>query len=569
MKTKNILLALFILSLILPASGSSQNSTANSAESELDYINILLCRPSDKSISISLLPAKNLSVYIDYRKSTENYTDKTETRSLSSGATSVYLLDNLTPNTMYCYRLRYRENITGEFIVGDEHTFRTQRSRGNSFCFTIEADPHLYDKKGCASLMKIAQQNQLNDKPDFMFDLGDTFGDDHNPFEITNEEILILHSNFRAFTGTICHSVPFLFCIGNHEGEFGYYLLQTPPNNIAVYASLARKYYFPNPVPDNFYSGNTASEENGIGAPENYYAFEWGDALFIILDAYRYFESNAKPREWEWTLGKTQYDWMENTLMKSSAKFKFIFIHHLFGQTRGGAEIANGFEWGGYNKDSRTLGFATNRPGWNLPIHQLMLKYGVNILFQGHDHLYAKEDLDGIVYQEVPMPSDSTYIIGITDNGDAYSGVKLDASGHLRVTVSSSKVTVDYVRAWLPADETDGHKNGEIAYSYEVSTKTTSAPSIASLPSKYELKQNYPNPFNPSTKIYFSLPEPGHVSLKIYNCFGQLIQTLAENILQSGNHSYEWNARNLPSGIYFYQIITPKYSYTKKALLLK
>ena len=437
------------------------------AAAESDALNVILNRPAASSISLSLLPRRSLTLYCEYRPLTASAVRRTSEQTIQRGSSASLLLSDLTPDTPYTYRLFFRDTAAAQFTAGDEHFFHTARGRGRSFTFTVESDPHLYDKKGCAALMRIALQNQAQDHPDFMLDLGDTFGDDHNPFTITKGEIEQLHLNMRDHLGLVCHSIPFFFCIGNHEGEFGYYLEQTPPENIAVYATLARQRWFPNPVPDGFYSGNPRREAHGIGLPENYYAFEWGDALIVVLDAYRYFSGNAKPRGWEWTLGREQYDWLRQTLESSSAPYKFVFLHHILGQTRGGVAVAGGFEWGGKNQKGVDE-FVQMRSGWLLPIHQLMVKHGVSILFQGHDHLYAREELDGIVYQEVPMPSDSTYRIGTTDNGDAFGGIKIDASGHLRVRVTPAHATVDYVRAWLPRDEQGGHRNGEVAYSYQV-----------------------------------------------------------------------------------------------------
>ncbi len=547
-----------------PTAGNSHAVTG-----EADYFNIILGRPSDKSITINLLPHKNISVYVEYKKSTESNYTKTEVKNCFEGISIEMELDNLQSNSLYNYQVLYRENSSGNFITGEEHSFHTQRSIGSSFTFTIEADPHPYDKKGSHNLWDVTLTNQLKDNPDFLFDLGDTFGDDHNPFTITDSEIKQLHLNNRFHLGKICHSVPLFFCLGNHEGESGYYLLQSPPNNLAIYGSIWRKYYYPNPFPNEFYSGNTETEPFGIEQPQNYYAWEWGDALFIVLDAYRYYTVNAKPRGWEWTLGEVQYNWFNETLENSKAKFKFVFIHHVLGETRGGVVVANGYEWGGYEKDNTTWGFDKNRPGWDLPIHQLMVKYNVDIFFQGHDHLYSKEELNGVIYQTVPMPSDSTYIIGTTDNGNAFTGVILDGSGHIRVTVSSDKVIVDYVRAWLPADETDEHKNGELAYSYTIFPKATAVESHKTIPDKFVLEQNYPNPFNPTTTISFSLEETGYTTLKVYDVLGNEVKTLVDNNLLQGKYSYELNANDMPAGVYFYQIRTNNNVLTKKALLLK
>jgi len=181
----------------------------------------------------------------------------------------------------------------------------------------VESDEHLYDKKGVKSIYRICLNNQANDTPDFMLSLGDIFGDDHTPETTTYEDMDTLHKTYRPLFGSICHSIPFFVSLGNHEGENDYYLGQTPPNNIATYGTLWRKFYYPNPYPNNFYSGDTVHEGFGMGQPENYYAWTWGDALFIVLDVYRtecYATLLPKPQNWNWTLGFTQYTWLKTTL---------------------------------------------------------------------------------------------------------------------------------------------------------------------------------------------------------------------------------------------------------------
>lgn len=71
------------------------------------------------------------------------------------------------------------------------------------------------------------------------------------------------------------------------------------------------------------------------------------------------------------------------------------------------------------------------------------------------------------------MPSDSSYNIGVTDNGDAYTGTKLNGSGHLRVRVDPDCVTVDYVAAWLPQDTLGTNKNREIRHTYKKGARAT------------------------------------------------------------------------------------------------
>jgi hypothetical protein len=262
--------------------------------------------------------------------------------------------------------------------------------------------------------------------------------------------------------------MPLYFCLGNHEGEKGYFLLKDASNNLAINETIWRKFYYPNPYPDTFYSGNPGNESNNIGKPENYYSWIWGDALFIVLDVYRYGTANEKPGGWDFTLGQEQYNWLRQVLENSTSKYKFVFAHHVRGEGRGGITNAKYYEWGGYESDGVTYGFADKRQGWSKPIHQLFTDNGVNIFFQGHDHLFSHEVLDGVTYQEVPMPSDSTYQIGILANADAYTSDIIDGSGHLRITVSPSNVKVDFVQALRTEDEKSDLKNGRIAFSYTV-----------------------------------------------------------------------------------------------------
>lgn len=533
---------------------------------------VILGRPTDQSVTANILFDQSVVLKVEYGVVSEVYTSVTGEFTINQNEPKAVVLSGLNPNTRYFYRLRYRTSAETTFRIGNEGTFQTQRSRGSTFSFTIEADPHPYDKKCYAPLWNIALQNQLNDKADFMLDLGDTFGDDHEPFTITNTEIKQLHLNNRVFFGRVCHSLPLFLCLGNHEGESGYYLLQTPPNNLATYGTIWRKYYYSNPVPDGFYSGNNTVEGNGIGLPENYYAWEWGDALFVVIDAYRYYTASAKPGKWDWTIGKTQYDWLKKTLETSSAKYKLVFAHHVLGEARGGALLAKLYEWGGTDGKNASE-FAANRPGWEMPIHQLMVKNKVNIFFQGHDHLFAKEELDGLVYQTVPMPSDSSYTLGMIANADAFGGTKLSGSGHLRVTVSPEKLQVDFVNAVLPSDETASLKNGSVSYSYNINTSgtvssTSGRPLIPEVPDIWFS----PNPVTEYVDIQFVLKVQEPVEILIYNSDGRQIDHIESGILEVGRNKVRWNINkrlSYRSGILTVVVKTSNWIKSKNMILLK
>ncbi len=98
---------------------------------------------------------------------------------------------------------------------------------------------------------------------------------------------------------------------------------------------------------------------------------------------------------------------------------------------------------------------------------------------------------------------------------------------------------------------------------------TTNENTISSIPASFELYQNYPNPFNPTTNIKFSLPNPGNVSLKVYNQLGKEVTTLADGFRSAGTYEINFDASRLTSGVYFYKLITNDLSFTKKMLLVK
>jgi hypothetical protein len=90
------------------------------------------------------------------------------------------------------------------------------------------------------------------------------------------------------------------------------------------------------------------------------------------------------------------------------------------------------------------------------------------------------------------------------------------------------------------------------------------------IPEEFGLSQNYPNPFNPSTVIEFSLPEDvSNVKLTIYNTLGEKVADLVNTSLKAGEYSYQWNAQNVATGMYIYELRTEKFVSVKKMILLK
>lgn len=90
------------------------------------------------------------------------------------------------------------------------------------------------------------------------------------------------------------------------------------------------------------------------------------------------------------------------------------------------------------------------------------------------------------------------------------------------------------------------------------------------LPHQYELSQNYPNPFNPSTVIEFSIPEEvNNLRLTVYNALGEKVEDIINKELAAGKYSFQWNAQNLATGTYFYELRTDNFTLVKKMLLIK
>jgi hypothetical protein len=425
---------------------------------------IILGRPTDRSIILSILLREVARVVIRYGDS-----DKLDKQfgpvEVKAGEPQEVLIENLQPDTMYLYRVVDAETQKSLMPVANNGHFHTQRASGKAFTFTVQADSHL--DGGCSLLLyELTLKNASNAEPDFHIDLGDTF----MTGKIVDRTLAVKqYEAQRYWLGQIGKSVPLFLVIGNHDGEEVFRKSTSEAHGLAAWACLQRKRYFPNPFPDNFYSGNTQSHKS-TGILQDYYAWEWGDALFVVLDPYWFSEfTRGGSQPWNMTLGKTQYDWLAKTLRSSKAKFKFVFIHQMISgldnNGRGGLEVATLFEWGGHEKNDEYT-FAANRSGWEKPIHSLLVETGVTIVFHGHDHFFARQELDGVIYQLVPQPAHKNFRNHHAKEYGYEKGVFLPNSGHLRVQVNSEQVMVDYIRTADQDMRDRGIVDGQNAFSY-------------------------------------------------------------------------------------------------------
>jgi len=449
---------------------------------------MVLGRPTNKSIAANLLAPSAQSAYLEYGTRTGAYTAQIDPVSLAANVPQEVTMPGLAANTRYFYRIRFRAAAASVYDASPEYSFMTQRAPGSTFVFGVQGDSHpeRANTQFNSAFYTRTMATVATDQPDFYLTSGDDFSVDTinqaNPRAVTQPQVVERYTIQRPYLGILGRTAPIFLVNGNHE-QAARYLLDGTPNNVAVWAQNARNLYYAQPAPDDFYSGNTETIEH-IGLLRNYYAWEWGDALFVTIDPYwgspvvvdnDFYGGNKTADQWAITHGKAQYDWLKATLEKSRAHYKFVFAHHVNGTGRGGIDVALKFEWGGQNNNG-TPGFPQNRAGWALPIHQLFVANKVTIFFQGHDHIWVHQQLDGVTYQALGSPANPNYSLF---NSDAYAtGERFPDSGYTRVTVAPTGVKVEYVRTYLPADERPGTErvNGTVAFSYTVGTSAEQSP---------------------------------------------------------------------------------------------
>ncbi len=475
-KRKLFLLSVFVISISLySVPGTLQAQTFPGPE--------LLGRPTANSVTVNVVISAAREIYIQFGTSTGVYSGNTDVYTTVANVPMTVTISGLTANTKYYYRLGHRAVGGTTWTYRTERSFYTQRATNNTFSFTVTSDGHVNillggDTQWQTTLTNVAT-DVANGQSDFHIDLGDSVAMDNG--QTTNGSVTSIGAartvhlyarNANRF-GRFSHSAPLFLLPGNHEQTEGWHLddkgIGNEEDSLPVWRTNVQKLYFPGPVPDSFYSGNTETYDyiEGDHMLENYYAWNWGDALFIVLDPFWYTARKAKNDpstygggedseagsgdRWDWTLGETQYNWLRNILANSNAKYKFIFMHHMTGGTddyiREGAHAASYCEWGGYNEDGTTYDFNTRRPGWDAPIHQVLVENNVSALFHGHDHQYAYEVRDGVVYQAVPAAGFTGNGFSLYSESDDYTERVLPSSGHLRVTVAPTETTVNYIRS--------------------------------------------------------------------------------------------------------------------------
>ena len=163
-----------------------------------------------------------------------------------------------------------------------------------------------------------------------------------------------------------------------------------------------------------------------------------------------------------------------------------------------------------------------------------------------------------------------------------YAGVIKYGPREMAIYASQNDgVSWEFFNDGIPTDTIvyalNGNRTGEVyagtggAGVYWHSTATTALPGDppAAYPAAFELAQNYPNPFNPATHIRFAIPRAAKVHLSVYDILGREVAVLVNEAMQPGQYEYEFDARELSSGIYFYRLEAGSFKQVRKMLLAR
>jgi hypothetical protein len=346
--------------------------------------------------------------------------------------------EDLSSDTEYEYEILGEDDA-----VLYEGKSRTVRAEGDTFSFALLTDSHIgadlaYSNQGDPNVLQAVGVEIAAAEPDFIVNLGDMldfhqfgFNDPPPTGYITRDAYL----NYRMLLGDSIGNAPHFGVIGNWEGENGNYTAEQIERSRSQ-----RLLYMPNPEPDTYPAGGSEHED--------YYAFTWGGALFVVLNVMSYTPtehllSSAGGQADDWTLGQDQFDWLEETLEDSDERWKFLMIHHAVGGAAGDPANSNYGRGGGQ----------AAHVGEQALVHQMMIDHGVQIFFYGHDHVFTDMIVDDIHYS-MPGSAGAPWMFTSAETGYETSWL---VSGWANVDVSPDSVDVQFIEM-----------GGELIYEYSV-----------------------------------------------------------------------------------------------------
>lgn len=442
-----------------------------------------LFRPTASGATLQWVAAEPLEARVSWGSERDGLDHVTE---LSCSGPTELALDGLEPDREAFVRLELRRPGMEDWLARPLRSFRTARAAGSTFRVGLLADTHvnalaLYP--GATENLRATIERCLADELDFAVFLGDEAGVHFYGDTTSTMSAAGAVERWRLWRDTytpLLESLPAFMALGNHEGEAGYYReLLTPegPLSLQRWGTSARKQYLLNPLPTTYPEGGEAQgfvdpEEPSDAGPfsnrsplQNYFAWTWGDALFVVLDVHRYTQGEALVARSEapasevrigvddWTLGPQQLAWLEATLEGSSARHKVILAHHLMG---GWDYDLEGLDRDAEYKYGRG-GARYARKGEQARITELMQRHGARYFFYGHDHVFAHQAAEGVEFVCCGRPSYlSPRWWRAPGWREAYGQLKsrsarefLATIGYTRLTVEPQRVVIEYVRPAL------------------------------------------------------------------------------------------------------------------------
>ncbi|HEY3496864.1 MAG TPA: metallophosphoesterase [Polyangiaceae bacterium] len=342
-------------------------------------------------------------------------------------------VEGLEPGTRYAYEVTGTDEEAERVLYRGEAT--TQRAPGDEFTVALITDSHIQPRElpeddiGANYMELVLEQvaGQVRaDAPDFIINLGDlldyhAFGFNPPPPDPSWSRLAYL--TYRRFLHDALGHAAHFPVIGNWDGESGCNTAEEIERSRSQ-----RLLYSPGPMPGTY--------PEGASPHGDYYAFTWGDALFVVLNVMTYTPTchllSANPGlADDWTLGDAQLEWLRTTLENATSKWRFTFIHHTVGGNGGNPTDS------AYGRGGGRAAYV----GEQALIHELLLEHGVQIFFYGHDHVFEDMVVDGVHYT---LPGSAGAPWKFSEYETGYEDYWVE-SGHARLNVGPEQVRVDFV----------------------------------------------------------------------------------------------------------------------------
>jgi hypothetical protein len=334
-------------------------------------------------------------------------------------------INDLLPGTSYIWRvlatssnfssaddLPLKREYSGRFVTQRE--IETEAS----FEFNIVADSHILDqqfknpryrnaliKQGKETAQRLRTViDTLNRWPvDFTVQLGDPFDLHGLGFmpTLSTKQSLHAHATSRRLLGSVTAGGSWFHVMGNWEAEVGCF-----SDAQIQSAREGRKLHVLNPKPDTYQLGGSEHED--------YYAFQWGSLAVIVLNADGYtktchrMDSKDSGSRDSFTLGEAQKTWLQSALasLSPTTRFRVAFIHH--------GLAGNASDWANsqYGRSCHRAAY-DGEQRW---LHELLHEFGVGVLFYGHDHVFAHNQIDSLHYALVGTTS-APWVFGAAELG--------------------------------------------------------------------------------------------------------------------------------------------------------